>query len=74
MTTTSTQDWIDTQAEVIHETAKAVLLDFGADRGCSHQAWVPKSHYRTETRGAFECPQISRRWVNMKGLWKWLSR
>jgi len=67
-----TSEWIDVDAELVKQTEKAVLLDFGADRGCHHQAWVPKSHYREIERKAFKVQQITKQWVSRESLWRWI--
>ena len=65
-------NWVDVDVEKIDETEKAVLLDFGADRGCSHQAWVPKKHYFEGVENNFQVQRITRKWVSFKGLWTWI--
>lgn len=35
---TEATDWIDVDVGILHETTRAVLVDFGADRGCEHHA------------------------------------
>lgn len=72
MTATKSEiDWVHVDVEVIRETEKAVLVDFGAARGCVHQAWIPKSHFFGGVENNFHVTKISRRWMNMKSLWKW---
>lgn len=74
MTITTNVSWVDVDVEVIHETTKAVLVDFGADHGCTHRAWIPKSHFREIAQGNFNVQQITRKWMGMKGLWNWAGR
>lgn len=65
------RNWIHVDVEVLQETLKAVLLDFGADRGCEHQVWLPKTAYREVSSGNFTLRQVAWKWMNIKKLWKW---
>ncbi len=71
--------WVEIDAEVIHETPKAVLILFpyGGD-----EVWIPKTHYRQgeiiEDHGHIRTRQgvqyITKRMAAIKDLWGSMNR
>ena len=63
--------WVDIDIEVVQETEKAVLLDFGSYlRNNGFQTWVPKSQFRETVVNNFQVQQIKKSWVAMNDLWR----
>ena len=67
---TTDPKYFDTDAIIVRETEKAVLLDFsgGTRREPMFTRWVPKSQVNQKLDGAFQILQVSAWFVRKNGI------